>query len=287
MSAGRLQLFDKRASLRDKASRLLIRLPGDRELRLREFGTQQPAWAKLLPPTLGTRRRSPARPRGLARSARGLAALLRRGASAARVLRDQRVIAGIGRSWVDEILWTAMLSPFKRGDDLDDDERERCATRSTPGRGVAPLRGEVVTLPDKLPLPLKVHRHRRAMPPVRRHDRGGPLRGLRHVLLPERADGRTCAQGPPALAPAEVVDVLVAALITAVIAQAAAPVAVTGSAGSVTSGGAVVAGTVDPQGSPTTYQVEYGTSSSTACRPPRRTPGPGTTRSRSACRSRA
>jgi len=56
--------------------------------------------------------------------------------------------------------------------------------------------------------------------------------------------------------------VLVAALITAVIAQAAAPVAVTGSAGSVTSGGAVVAGTVDPQGSPTTYQVEYGTSSS-------------------------
>ena len=55
---------------------------------------------------------------------------------------------------------------------------------------------------------------------------------------------------------------LLAALITAVIAQAAAPVAVTGSAGSVTSGGAIVAGTVDPQGSPTTYQVEYGTSSS-------------------------
>ena len=37
-----------------------------------------------------------------------------------RVLRDQRVISGIGRSWVDEILWTAHLSPFKRGDDLDD-----------------------------------------------------------------------------------------------------------------------------------------------------------------------
>src|SRR3954471_8619136 len=52
MSAGRLQLFDKRASLRDKASRLLLRIAGeppDRELRLREFGTQQRAWAKLLP----------------------------------------------------------------------------------------------------------------------------------------------------------------------------------------------------------------------------------------------
>ena len=31
------------------------------------------------------------------------------------LLRDQHVIAGIGRSWVDEILWTARLSPFKRG----------------------------------------------------------------------------------------------------------------------------------------------------------------------------
>ena len=50
MSAGRLQLWDKRASLRDKASRLLIRVDGERELRLREFGTQQRAWAKLLPP---------------------------------------------------------------------------------------------------------------------------------------------------------------------------------------------------------------------------------------------
>ena len=49
MSAGRLQLFDKRASLRDKASRLLIRLEDGRELRLREFGTRQRAWAKLLP----------------------------------------------------------------------------------------------------------------------------------------------------------------------------------------------------------------------------------------------
>src|SRR3984957_4694884 len=48
MSAGRLQLFDKRASLRDKTSRLLIRLDDGRELRLREFGTKQPAWVKLL-----------------------------------------------------------------------------------------------------------------------------------------------------------------------------------------------------------------------------------------------
>ena len=41
MSAGRLQLFDKRASLRDRTSRLLVRLADGNELRLREFGTRQ------------------------------------------------------------------------------------------------------------------------------------------------------------------------------------------------------------------------------------------------------
>src|SRR3712207_1970573 len=50
MSAGRLQVFPERASLRDKRSRLLVRIDDGRELRLREFGTQQRAWAKLLTP---------------------------------------------------------------------------------------------------------------------------------------------------------------------------------------------------------------------------------------------
>src|SRR4051794_30910222 len=49
MSAGRLRVFDKRASLKDRASRVLVRLADGRELRLREFGTKQRAWAKLLP----------------------------------------------------------------------------------------------------------------------------------------------------------------------------------------------------------------------------------------------
>src|SRR6185436_12753403 len=48
MSAGRLQLFGRRAGLRDRTSRVLIRLDDGRELRLREFGTKQAAWAKLL-----------------------------------------------------------------------------------------------------------------------------------------------------------------------------------------------------------------------------------------------
>src|SRR5437588_530925 len=48
MSAGRLQLFDARASLRDRTSRLLLRIGDGRELRLREFGTKQAAWVKVL-----------------------------------------------------------------------------------------------------------------------------------------------------------------------------------------------------------------------------------------------
>jgi formamidopyrimidine-DNA glycosylase len=164
MSAGRLQLFETRASLRDRTSRLLVRLADGRELRLREFGTKQAAWVKLLRAddveadaaiaTLG--------PEAWPDPPPLLALLAEHGARPLHaVLRDQRVIAGIGRSWVDEILWTAMLSPFKRGDDLDDAEadglREAVVERLA---GAIEHYERVVELPipDKLPMPLEVHR---------------------------------------------------------------------------------------------------------------------------------
>jgi formamidopyrimidine-DNA glycosylase len=165
MSAGRLQLYGKRASMKDRTSRLLIRLPEDHELRLREFGTKQAAWVKLLRAadleseeviaTLG--------PEAWPDPPEDFAALLKPGGARPLhgVLRDQRVIAGIGRSWVDEILWTAELSPFKRGDDLDDDEAERLrtATVGVLGDALAVYEEKVkLPIPDKLPLPLKVHR---------------------------------------------------------------------------------------------------------------------------------
>ncbi len=162
MSAGRLQLFDTRASLRDRTSRLLLRLDDGRELRLREFGTRQRAWVKLLhaedldaeeviaalgpeawpdPPQLEQLLDQPRPLHGL--------------------LRDQQVIAGIGRSWVDEILHAAKLSPFKRGSDLDGEEAQRL-------RGsMIEILGRVIDhydatlslpIPDKLPMPLTVHR---------------------------------------------------------------------------------------------------------------------------------
>ena len=51
------------------------------------------------------------------------------------MLRDQHVIAGIGRSWVDEILWEARLSPYKRGADLQDDEPRRLREAIDRGAG--------------------------------------------------------------------------------------------------------------------------------------------------------
>ena len=164
MSAGRLQLYDKRASLRDRTSRLLIRLPDERELRLREFGTQQRAWAKLMPAdqveqdeavaTLGPDALPPPPVEELAR-------ILDQPRHLHPLLRDQRTIAGIGRSWVDEILWTARLSPFQRGSDLDAESVERLHAACGEVLGAALDHYEEVigkTVPDKLPMPLKVHR---------------------------------------------------------------------------------------------------------------------------------
>jgi formamidopyrimidine-DNA glycosylase len=162
MSAGRFQLFDTPASLRDRTSRLLVRLDDGRELRLREFGTRQRAWVKLLraqeleaedtlahlgpeawpdPPPLGELLDQP----------RPLYALLR----------DQHAIAGIGRSWVDEILHGARLSPFKRGSELEPDEAQRLreAVIDTLGGAIEQYERTLsLPIPDKLPMPLTVHR---------------------------------------------------------------------------------------------------------------------------------
>jgi formamidopyrimidine-DNA glycosylase len=165
MSAGRLQLWDKRASLRDRASRLLVRLEDGRELRLREFGTQQRAWAKLLPTDAVAADETVATLGPDAWPAPPLEVFAERIAQPRHLhslLRDQRAIAGIGRSWVDEILWEVGLSAFKGAQDLDSAEiaRLRIACEEVLGRALDHYE-EVIgeTVPDKMPMPLKVHRH--------------------------------------------------------------------------------------------------------------------------------
>ncbi len=163
MSAGRLQVFDKRASLKDRRSRLLVRIEGGSELRLREFGTRQSAWAKLLPSagvgadeqvaTLGPDAWPPPDPARFAE-------LIAQPHHLHPLLRKQRAIAGIGRSWVDEILWEARLSPFRKGSELDDEEVMRLHDALHVLGAALDHYEEVIgpTVPDKLPMPLRVHR---------------------------------------------------------------------------------------------------------------------------------
>jgi formamidopyrimidine-DNA glycosylase len=163
MSAGRLKAFDKRASPKDRASRVLVRLSDGRELRLRELGTKQRAWAKLLPTgavaddemvrTLGPEAWPPP-------PLEAFVAAIDQPRHLHPLLRHQKDIAGIGRSWVDEILWEARLSPFKKGAELDQAEVERL-------HGALHLLGDAIDhyeetigeqVPDKVPMPLRVHK---------------------------------------------------------------------------------------------------------------------------------
>jgi len=170
MSAGRLQLYEgpekvpprPRGPRRgDRSLRLVVALEDGRELRLREFGSKQSAWVR------------PLRSSELADQATfgnlgpeawpdppDFGPLLDHPRPLHSLLRDQHVIAGIGRSWADEILWSAQLSPFKRGSDLDPGEAARLR-EATVGRLAAAIDHYesvlTIPIPNKLPMPLEVH----------------------------------------------------------------------------------------------------------------------------------
>src|SRR5919197_714104 len=126
MSAGRLQVFEGRASLRDRTARILMRLADGREFRLREFGTKQRAWAKLM---------------------------------AAGEVEVDEMVAKLGPE-----AWPAPavegLSPFRQGADLESDEVERLHDALHVLGDAVEHYQEVIgdVVPDKLPMPLRVHR---------------------------------------------------------------------------------------------------------------------------------
>ena len=163
MSAGRLRLFDKRASPKDRASRILVRLRDGRELRLREFGTKQRAWAKLLATDAIEADEAVARLGPEAWPPPPLdafAELIDQPRHLHPLLRHQGDIAGIGRSWVDEILWEARLSPFKKGSELSEEEVEHLhAALHVIDDAIDHYERTIgEQLPDKIPMPLQVHK---------------------------------------------------------------------------------------------------------------------------------
>lgn len=162
MSAGRVSLRQSAPLLRDRNLRVAVELSEKQFLVLREFGKKQSAWVKLVPtPELKcddsiTKLGPDAWPwfedTDRLKSPRPLNSLLR----------DQSVIAGIGRTWVDEILHAAQLSPFRRGVDLSDAELATLQTAITQelGRVITAYEERVVLpLPNKFPKPTRVHAH--------------------------------------------------------------------------------------------------------------------------------
>jgi formamidopyrimidine-DNA glycosylase len=205
MSAGRLQLFDKRATMKDRTARIVLRLnggadghEGERELRLKEFGTRQSAWGRLLrdedvatdetiatlgpeawpePPLLVPAGGAGTTPEGgdgatpteggnggggdAGDGGPGVLVLPPR-RTLRGALRDQRVIAGIGRRWADEILWEAKLAPLRRCGDLDEEEltRLRAAIVVRLDGGITRYAADLkLPLKDKFPVPEQVHGH--------------------------------------------------------------------------------------------------------------------------------
>jgi formamidopyrimidine-DNA glycosylase len=163
MSAGRLRVFEKRATPKDRASRVLVRLTDGRELRLREFGTKQRAWAKLLATEAVAEDEMVARLGPEAWPPPPLeefAAAIDQPRHLHPLLRHQKDIAGIGRSWVDEILWEAQLSPFKKGSELDAEEVQRLhAALHVLGDAIDHYEETIgPEVPDKVPMPLQVHK---------------------------------------------------------------------------------------------------------------------------------
>jgi formamidopyrimidine-DNA glycosylase len=102
----------------------------ERAVLVREHGTQRKAsWWILAPGEEG-----PLEGLGPEPDSEAFAELIRTSTSSRRLhtdLRDQHVVAGIGRGWGDDILHRARLSPFATLGSLDAGERERLLAATT------------------------------------------------------------------------------------------------------------------------------------------------------------
>jgi formamidopyrimidine-DNA glycosylase len=164
MQGGRLAIHPEPAKRTDRSTRIAISLGDGRELRLRERGRRQRAWGKLVPTAeldadeeiakLGPEAWPPP-------PIEEFTEIVRRPHHLHPHLRNQRAICGIGRSWVDEILWSACLSPFKRGERLTEKEVAVLhGALSLLGAAVDHYETEVPAgeIPDRLPMPLRIHK---------------------------------------------------------------------------------------------------------------------------------
>ena len=128
MSAGRLRYL-RAGEQGPKLPAFRLAFERGAELVLTESGAKKRAGVWLTTPEAAAAELEHLGPDALGLGAERLAGILR--ADARRLhplLRDQRVVAGIGRAWSNEILHRARLSPFALSSQLDEEEVSRLAS---------------------------------------------------------------------------------------------------------------------------------------------------------------
>jgi formamidopyrimidine-DNA glycosylase len=139
MSAGRLK-YVPQGGKGAKTPVFRLRFVDGGELQLTEAGSKKRAGVWLLRPEAALAELAHLGPEADTLDVDDVARIL---ASDSRrlhsLLRDQRLIAGIGRAWANEIFWAAQLSPYALSGKLagDDLERLTAAIRSEMDRGLA------------------------------------------------------------------------------------------------------------------------------------------------------
>jgi formamidopyrimidine-DNA glycosylase len=127
MSAGRLKYVAPNGK-GAKTPMFRLRFTDGGELQLTEAGSKKRAGVWLLRPDALAAELAHLGPEADQLTTEDVARIL---ASDSRrlhsLLRDQRLIAGIGRAWANEILWAAKLSPYQLSTQVDAEETERLA----------------------------------------------------------------------------------------------------------------------------------------------------------------
>jgi formamidopyrimidine-DNA glycosylase len=120
------------------------------------------------------------------------------------VLKDQRVIAGIGNAYSDEILHVARMSPFKPASSLSDEELTTLYDAIRNELTGAIQRAEGLAAKDlKSEKKSGMRVHGRVVSGLRGHHRGGLVRRLVAAVLPDLPDRRKEAGRPEDVPPAE------------------------------------------------------------------------------------
>jgi len=127
MSAGRLKYVASGAK-GAKTPAFRLRFVDGGELQLTEAGAKKRAGVWLLRPDQVTEELAHLGPEADTLSVEDVARILSSDSRRLHsLLRDQRLIAGIGRAWANEILWSAQLSPYALSTQVDADGTERLA----------------------------------------------------------------------------------------------------------------------------------------------------------------